>query len=95
MNVITNPYTGDSVESVPFLSQDEAVGALTSLAEEQKAWAALHNTGQSCCATKRAVVRGRSLTPILDLWKLLWHVVDPRSTARRNTKAERAHVGGF
>ena len=40
MNVITNPYTGDSVESVPFLSQDEAVGALTSLAEEQKAWAA-------------------------------------------------------
>ena len=40
MNVITNPYTGDAVESVPFLTQDEAVGALTSLAEEQKAWAA-------------------------------------------------------
>ena len=31
MNVITNPYTGDAVESVPFLTQDEAVGALGTL----------------------------------------------------------------
>eukprot|EP00418_Pyrodinium_bahamense_P033182 CAMPEP_0179136682 /NCGR_PEP_ID=MMETSP0796-20121207/65147_1 /TAXON_ID=73915 /ORGANISM="Pyrodinium bahamense, Strain pbaha01" /LENGTH=520 /DNA_ID=CAMNT_0020835783 /DNA_START=30 /DNA_END=1592 /DNA_ORIENTATION=+ len=40
-NVILNPYTGDVVESVPFLTREAAIEVLKELSVAQKKWAAL------------------------------------------------------
>ena len=40
-NTILNPYTGEVVATVPFLSKEQAVAKLTALSEAQKLWAAV------------------------------------------------------